>query len=274
MNMKRRGFYMRAVALPALALAVIIVSGAVAAGTVGAAAAAPTAQQVLDSMQMSGLLGGSGRAVVELVVEKGKQTKTNKVEIFRRDDGKGSSSQMVEFLAPADVKGTKFLSIVEPGAEDQMWLYLPAVGRERRIAGSSAQGQFMGTDFTFEEISLSEDSWKDYTAALLPDQKVDGRLCYVLRLTPKSSGQAYTGVVLYVWQDGALPLKIEFYGKGDKLQKVMTLQDLQKVEGGIWQPRTIKLTNVTAGSATTVKILESDTKPVSDEVFTLRYLRK
>ncbi len=239
-----------------------------------AAAAAPTPQQVLDSMQMSGLLGGSGRAVVELVVEKGKQTKTNKVEILRRDDGKGSSSQMVEFLAPADVKGTKFLSIVEPGAEDQMWLYLPAVGRERRIAGSSAQGQFMGTDFTFEEISLSEDSWKDYVPSLLPDQKVDGKPCHVLKLVPKSSGQAYTGVVLYVWQDGALPLKIEFFGKGDKLQKTMSLQDLEKTPSGAWQPRTIRLANAATGGATTVKIIESDTKAISDEVFTLRYLRK
>lgn len=267
--MKRNGFLTRVFALMALALAAVIVAVAGAA-----AAAAPTAQQVLDSMQMSGLLGGSGRAVVELIMEKGKQVKTNKVEIFRRDSGKGSSSQMVEFLAPADVKGTKFLSIVEPGQEDQMWLYLPAVGRERRIAGSSAQGQFMGTDFTFEEISLSEESWKGYTPSLLPDQKVDGKICYVLKLAPTASGMAYTSVVLYVWQDGALPLKIEFFGKGDKLQKIMTLQDLEKTAAGAWQPRTIKLANVAAGSSTTVKIVESDTKPISDEVFSLRYLRK
>ena len=114
------------------------------------AAAAPTAQEILDSVDVSGLLAGSGRALIELLVEKGKQAKVNRIEVYRYDDGKGTSRQMVEFLSPADVKGTKFLSIVEPGAEDQMWLYLPAVGRERRIAGSSAQGQFMGTDFTFE----------------------------------------------------------------------------------------------------------------------------
>ena len=172
---------------------------------------------------------------------------------------------MVEFLSPADVKGTKFLSIVEPGAEDQMWLYLPAVGRERRIAGSSAQGQFMGTDFTFEEISLNRSTWEQYTPSLLADRLVDGVLCHIVKLAPKSSGQSYSSLVLCVSKGDMNPVRIEFYGKGDKLQKVMTLS---------WDPQVIRLENVAAGSTTTVKVLEYDEGAVPDEVFTLRYLRK
>lgn len=236
--------------------------------------AGPSAQQVLDSMQNAGLMTGSGRAVIEMTVEKGKQKKTNRLEVFRFDNGSGTSKQMVEFLAPADVKGTKFLSISEPGADDQMWLYLPAVGRERRIAGSAVQGQFMGTDFTFEEVSMNENTWKAYTPSLGADQKIDGKLCYTVKLSPKGSSAAYTQVVVYVWQDTSIPLKIEFFGKGNKLQKVMTLSNLKTNAKGVWQPGTIVLENVSSGGLTTVKILETDDKPVSDDVFSLRYLRK
>lgn len=236
--------------------------------------AAPTAQQVLDSVEGSGLLTGSGRAVIEMTVEKGKQKKMHRLEVFRVDDGKGTSKQMVEFQAPADVRGTKFLSITQPDAEDQMWLYLPAVGRERRIAGSAVQGQFMGTDFTFEEISMNENTWKAYAPALAADQKIDGSLCYVVKLTPKGSGSSYTCVVLYVWQDTSIPLRIEFFGKGGKLQKVMTFSDIKRTSKGVLQPNMIILENASSGSITTVKIIETDERPISDDVFSLRYLRK
>ena len=236
--------------------------------------AAPTAQQVLDSVEGSGLLTGSGRAVIEMTVEKGKQKKMHRLEVFRVDDGKGTSKQMVEFQAPADVRGTKFLSITQPDAEDQMWLYLPAVGRERRIAGSAVQGQFMGTDFTFEEISMNENTWKAYAPALAADQKIDGNLCYVVKLTPKGSGSSYTCVVLYVWQDTSIPLRIEFFGKGGRLQKVMTFSDIKRTSKGVLQPNMIILENASSGSITTVKIIETDERPISDDVFSLRYLRK
>lgn len=236
--------------------------------------AAPTAQQVLDSVEGTGLLSGSGRAVIEMTVEKGKQKKMHRLEVFRADDGKGTTKQMVEFQAPADVRGTKFLSIAQPDAEDQMWLYLPAVGRERRISGSAVQGQFMGTDFTFEEISMNENTWKAYTPALSADQTIDGKLCHVVKLTPKGSGSSYTSVALYVWQDTSIPLRIEFFGKGNKLQKVMNFSDIKRTPKGVLQPYMIVLENASSGSVTTVKIIETDERPVSDDVFSLRYLRK
>ncbi|MEA4884995.1 MAG: outer membrane lipoprotein-sorting protein [Clostridia bacterium] len=243
---------------------------------VGAAAApaGPTAQQILDSMKGGGSFAGNGRAVIDMTVEKGNQRKSNRVEIYRFDDGHGTSKQMVEFLSPADVKGAKFLSIAEPGAEDQMWLYLPSLGRERRIAGSAVQGKFMGTDFTFEEISTNESTWKAYSAERMPDQVVDGKACYVLKLAPKAKDAAYSGITMWVWQESALPLRIEFQGKSAKAQKVMSFADLSKNADGEWWPKTIILQDTGAGSTTTVKILETDDKRAPDDVFSLRRLRK
>lgn len=263
-----------AAAMAVVAVAAVVVAMAIGCVLAPAAHAAPTAQQVLDSVEGSGLLAGSGRAVIEMTVEKGKQKKSHRLEVFRIDDGKGTSKQMVEFLAPADVRGAKFLSISEPGTDDQMWLYLPAVGRERRIAGSAVQGQFMGTDFTFEEISMNENTWKAYTPALAADHKIDGKPCYVVKLTPKGSGASYTSVVLYVWQEESIPLEVEFFGKGGKLQKVLTFSDIKRTSKGVLQPNTIVLKNASSGSVTTVKIVETDERPISDDVFTLRYLRK
>ncbi len=270
-----------ALAASTLAAAVILVLLAIAslsATTVAAPAlplgGSPTAKEILNLVEGKGSLAGNGLAVVEMIVEKGRSRKVNRLQIMRADDGKGTIKQLVEFLAPADVRGTKFLSMAAPGEEDQMWLYLPAVGRERRIAGSAAAGKFMGTDFTFEEISASAGMWEPYTPERMPDETVDGRRCYVLKLTPVSSECAYGAVTLWIWQEDCLPLRIEFFSKSNKLQKVMTLSDLQKNKRGEWQPNTIVLQDVSGGSLTTVQILDMDDRSVPDEVFTLRYLRK
>ncbi|MDD4793177.1 MAG: outer membrane lipoprotein-sorting protein [Firmicutes bacterium] len=233
-----------------------------------------TAKQILNLVEGKATLAGSGRALLEMIVEKGKSQKVNRLQVMRSDNGEGTTRQLVEFLAPADVRGTKFLSLATPGEEDQMWLYLPAVGRERRIAGSAASGKFMGTDFTFEEISASAKMWEPYKPERMGDETVEGRKCYVLKLTPESSGCLYGSVTLWIWQEGFLPIRIEFFSKSMKLQKVMAFSDLQKDKRGEWQPNTITLQDVSGGSLTTVHILESDDRPVPDDVFTLRYLRK
>lgn len=244
------------------------------AASVSRAGGGLTARQILDSVEGKATLAGSGRAVLEMIVEKGKSRKVNRLEIMRTDDGKGTVCQLVEFLAPADVRGTKFLSITTPGEEDQMWLYLPAVGRERRIAGSAASGKFMGTDFTFEEITASAKMWEPYKPERMADETLEGRKCYVLKLTPQSSDCLYGAVILWIWQEELLPIRIEFLSKSMKLQKVMAFSDLQKNKRGEWQPNTIALQDLSGGSLTTVRILETDDRPVPDDTFTLRYLRK
>ena len=257
----------------AVACAALLCAGAVAAAGLQVRGDL-TAKQILDSIEGKGSLAGNGRAVVEMVVERGKSQKLNRVEVMRSDDGNGTTKQLVEFLAPADVRGMKFLSITAPGEEDQMWLYLPAVGSERRIAGSAASGKFMGTDFTFEEISASAKTWEPYKPERMPDETVDGQKCYVLRLMPESGNLPYGAVTIWIWQENVLPLRIEFFNNSKKLQKVMTFSDLKKNKSGEWQPHTIVLQDILGGSLTTVRILEMDDRPVPDEVFTLRYLRK
>ncbi|MCR4426124.1 MAG: outer membrane lipoprotein-sorting protein [Firmicutes bacterium] len=235
---------------------------------------APTPQEILDSIQGQASLTGSSRAVIEMTVEKGRQSKIQRLAVYRSDDGRGTTKQFVEFQSPADVRGTKFLSITAPGQEDQMWIYLPAVGRERRIAGSAVQGKFMGTDFTYEEIAATSGTWSGYNPELRLDEHVDGRDCYSLVLTPKTETATYSSVKMAVWKEGSLPIRIEFESRGAKPTRVMSFHELEKNARGKWQPKRIVLHDTGAGSVTTLRILETSDDPVPDEVFTLRYLRK
>ena len=54
-------------------------------------------------------------------------------------------------------------------ADDERFLYLPSLGRVRRIAGSEAQESFVGSDFTYEDIGGRE--FDDFTYTCLPDDE-------------------------------------------------------------------------------------------------------
>ena len=60
------------------------------------------------------------------------------------------------FSYPNDIRGTAFLVWEHPTAEDERFLFLPSLGRVRRIAGSETQDSFVGSDFTYEDIGGRE----------------------------------------------------------------------------------------------------------------------
>ena len=60
--------------------------------------------------------------------------------------------RMVRFLSPPDVKGTVTLLIEHSGKDDDIWIYLPALKKVRRLVSSNKKDSFVGTDFTYEDV--------------------------------------------------------------------------------------------------------------------------
>ncbi len=250
-----------------------LVLALVVAGTSGAAAAEPTAREILDELKGMAFTG-SGSATIELVTINARgQERSNRLAFYRQETAYGAN-QLLEYLSPADVAGTKFLTVDDESGETMMWLYLPALGRERRISGSATQDNFMGTDFTFEEIGSMGSFSEDYDADRLPDEAVDGRDSYVLRLAPHAADSKYSSVQLWVWKEHMVPLRIEFYNRQGGLDKVLINEDVRPDAEGRWQPHVITMRNENTGSRTIIRVLETSSEPVPDEYFTLRYLRR
>src|SRR5687767_4071945 len=70
---------------------------------------------------------------------------------LRGANGSGDRS-LIRFTYPNDIRNTAFLVWEHPGAEDERFLYLPALGRVRRIAGEEKQESFVGSDRSYEDI--------------------------------------------------------------------------------------------------------------------------
>lgn len=147
---------------------------------------------------------------------------------------------LTRFTYPNDIKGTGFLVWEHPDAEDERFLYLPSLGRVRRIAGSETQDSFMGSDFTYEDIGGRE--FSDYTYVLLDESgrwtAHDGRTHAVYRIESRTRdpNARFPRVVSLIHQDTFVVVRGEIHNRRDELQKVFDVKKLDRVSG-IWTVR-------------------------------------
>lgn len=208
------------------------------------------------------------------LVKKNGDKRERKMVSWAMDEGKDTRKIMF-FTYPGDVKGTGFLTwdYDQAGKEDDKWLYLPAMKKTRRISGSSSKTDyFMGTDFTYDDMggrSVDEDKH-----TLLREETRDGHKCWVVESVPNDPHEVYSRKVTWIRQDCDAGVYCEFYDKLNKLHRVMTVLDLQKV-GGFWTVMKMEMKNVQSGHSTQITVSEPkyDIK-VDKSLFTVAKLEK
>src|SRR6056297_3998974 len=187
-----------------------------------------TGEEVLDEVDKT-LNSNTRRSEIKMtIVNENDQKRERTVEIVSKGDNKG----LVQFLAPADVEGTSFLTLTEDG-EENMWLYLPAIGNVRKIASHMRNGSFMGTDFTYNDISMlgGSDYRSDYKSNLEDEVKYNGKDCYLLKTVPTKEDIEYAKMKMWVNKENYMPLKMEFYDSDGKLLKIMKNVNIEKIDG-------------------------------------------
>ena len=182
---------------------------------------------------------------------------------------KGDDYTLVSFLTPANVKGTGFLSV-----KDNDWLYLPALRKVRRIATKEKGGSFMGSDFSYDDVSGY--SWEeDFNSRMMGTEKYQGYECYVLELIPKKPGDlSYSKLKRWVDKENFYSVKTEYYDRHGDLLKVLYSSKFEKKEG-LWVTKRNEMQNVQKGSKTIIVIEEIEVNPeIPDHMFTTRQLER
>ncbi len=203
--------------------------------------------------------GESMHAIMKMtLIDASGESKERIVETWtmKRDKKNNLSQSVMEFKSPATVKGTRFLQIQQKDRSDDQWIYLPALGRVRRIAATEGHTSFMGSDFTYEDMQLEGNDDAEHT--LLREEKFADTDCYVLESRSKADNAAYSKVVSWVAKDSFMPLKVEFYeqGSGD-LQKIMTVEGkIEKIDGIYTLPISV-MKSVKDGHRTVLEIMSN-----------------
>lgn len=202
-----------------------------------------TGKDVMDMMEAKDSPDSTHALVELLITESNGSVKDRVVEMWSLTTSDDLNKQMMVFRAPASVKNTRFL-VKENETGDDKWIFMPALGKVRRIAASDGDSAFMGTEFTYDDMSGGEID--DDTHTLLREEEVNGYNCYVVESIPKDLKESqYSRRVQWVIKDDdiLMPVKVELYSKKGELNKVLNIADLKEIDG-FWIPYKTKMTNL------------------------------
>ena len=165
-----------------------------------------------------------------------------------------------------------FMVYKYPKKDDDRWLFVPAINMVRRIAAQDKRSSFVGSDFTYEDISGRD--IEDDVHAAIREESLGGRDCYVIKSTPKAADVDYSYKLSWIDKGNFLPLKEEYYDRKGELYKVFGGEEIKDVKGF---PTVVRrsMKNLQSGHRTEVTFAHVRCGVgLEDGLFTERSLRK
>ena len=177
------------------------------------------------------------------LIDKSAHKRVRQLTTYTKDKGEDTLKLMF-FLSPADVKNTGFLTYdyEDSNRDDDQWLYLPELRKVKRIASSDKSSSFMGSDFSYSD--MTKKNVEDYTYKIMKEPVVRGHKTWQMLVTPKTQDvideTGYKKSIVFVRQDNFVVIQsLNYMDIGDKL-KYMMITGLEKIDG-IWTTTKIQM---------------------------------
>lgn len=214
------------------------------------------------------------------LIDKNKDVRKKYFKNFRKDYGKDTKTIMF-IERPANIKNTGFLSYDYDDADkdDDQWLFLPALGKTKRIASSDKSGSYMGSDLNYSDLTDME--LEDYDFKLLKETTLGGHKVWLIEALPRSEDvideTGYKKEILAVRQDNYVVIKGKSWTDDGGYVKIMDVKKLELIEN-IWVASEIHVVKRQG------KVIKHQThlqfsnikfnQNLEDDLFTIRRLEK
>ncbi|MDR1506255.1 MAG: outer membrane lipoprotein-sorting protein [Treponema sp.] len=206
-----------------------------------------------------------------VITAKNGSTTERRIDQYSKD-GPNGSRLIIVFQSPASVAGTRFLTMDAASGGEDRWIFLPSLGKVRRVAASEGSGSFMGTDFSYDDISIPDRDTDLDTHTLLREETLDGAACHVIQSSAKAPDYQYSKMISWIDKQSYVLYKAEMYDRRGTLVKRMGFSNFKTVQDRLTATQTT-VSTVAAGTSTTlyVEIIKYD-DPIPESVFTTAYL--
>jgi outer membrane lipoprotein-sorting protein len=214
---------------------------------------------------------GVAEVGMTMVDKKGKE-REREFTMLRLDQEEGGKQMYYTyFKKPSDVSRLTFMVHKTPDGNDKRWIYVPAVDLVKPISADDKNSSFVGSDFTYEDVSGRH--WSEDNHKLLEDSELDGKPVYVIESVPKEPYDGFARKVSYIDKANYLPLKEEYFDDKGNMIRIFRAEKIEDVDG-ILTVTVRSMEDLKKGSKTTVTF--SDIKynqGLTPDIFTERYLK-
>ncbi|HRX93038.1 MAG TPA: outer membrane lipoprotein-sorting protein [Chitinophagaceae bacterium] len=165
------------------------------------------------------IMGRSSQSIATMTVIRPSWTRTVSMKTWSL----GNDYYMVQITAPAQDKGQVFLKRF-----NEMWNWMPNISRIIRIPPSMMGQNWMGSDFTNNDLVKANSIVNDYTHRILGNETTDGYDCYKIEFSPKpNAAVVWDKIIAWIAKDKYFMLKSEFYNEDGELVNRETQSDIK-----------------------------------------------
>lgn len=150
-----------------------------------------------------------------------------KREVTMKSWWKGDEKALIVIKEPAKDRGNKTLKI-----GNEMWNYLSNTETTMKIPSSMMLQSWYGSDLTNQDIVRESKLSEDYKIEMMFEEKIGGKECWKLRLTPKPDVPVVWGKIYYwVRQEDHLPALVQYYSEKGELIRTFKFRNFQVMDG-------------------------------------------
>jgi hypothetical protein len=209
------------------------------------------------------------------ITEKNGTSRNRTISMTTKSYQGGLEKRLIKFIEPADVRGTSMLVIDNKDAPDEMWIYLPALKKTRRIVSSEKGKSFMSSEFS--NADMSSPTLPDFINEHATGSGTNN--LWMIESKPVSEDKAdeygYSKKISYISMDNYQIQKMEFYNFDNVLFKIIEIKNIFPLPDGKFI-----VSNMTANNVLTNRkseIILNDIKEGSkadDSFFSLQNLER
>ncbi len=233
------------------------VAGLLALATVAALAAPGAAAQdarerghaIVREMEQRSRGYGDFEADLLMRVENGDRERLRKMRVRGLEAQDGDRTRIV-LERPADLARTEFLSVLAADGSRSQWIYLPTARRVRRISGSQASDSFLGSHFTFDD--MSPPSMEGFSYRWIRDEDVSGLDAVLVERIRRGGAGGYPRQLLWIDLERYLLHRVEYFDGGGARRRSLDIADYREI-GGFWRAGRMTMVDLRDGGSTTLE---------------------
>lgn len=240
----------------------------------------PSPRQIMENASNVRKLDGSESVMSLTIINERGQKRVREIAMVTKtfDNGK-TEKRLYRFLSPANVKGTGILAFDYETKDDDMWIFLPALRKTRRIVSSEKSKNFMGSEFSYADMNTPV--LDDYKLKTIKQEKIGGADCYVVEVLPKNDKVAdeegYSKKIVWVAKADFTIRKSVYYDLDGDLFKELTAKNIKLLDPAKKRsrPMYMEMVNKQNNRRSIFKTTKIENSPgVKDEYFTTQYLER
>ena len=240
-----------------------------------AAAQQPDAAQIMSKSRDLSITGSLSANISLTITEKGGSTRSRTISMTTKSYADGLEKRIIKFIEPADVRGTSMLVVDNKNSADEMWIYLPALKKTRRIVTSEKGKSFMSSEFS--NADMSSPTISDFTHKHLEKSGTNNQ--WIIESTPVNEDKAdeygYSKKISYISIDKNQVQKMEFYNFDNELFKVIEIKSIFPLSDGKYMVKDMVASNLNTNRKSEILFSNiNEGVKIDDSNFTIQNLER